>query len=561
MAYRVLEVTLLSAKDLKNVNLITRMEVYAVATISGDPITRQCTPPDPHGGRNPTWNATLRFSVPPTVDATTGGGCLHILLRVQRMFGTDRDVGEVIVPLAEILASVGDHGGDDLSGPTLPQFASYQIHKVHRTETCGELYLTYRLGPVVATQQQVPLWVRNDELPVVAYPVPEKLMRPLTPPQAFWPGQVVAPPPTKPAGYVAVPLSTATKPSGHVVSPPPTKPAGYVAVEAQSPKYLYDAVPPSPKPSGQAVSIPPSPKPVGRVVSMPPSTKPSGQEVSMPPSPKQVERVVSMPQPPKPSGQAVSMPPSPKQVERVVSMPLPPPQAPARPVVSSMPATPKQVERAVSMPSTQAPARPVVSIPPSPKPVGLVVSMPPSTNPVGRVVSMPPQKPAGQHVSVPPSPKPAGHVAVPSSPKPSGYAAVPSSPKPAGHVTVPSSNSHPSGHAMPPSPKPASGHVSVPPSPEPATGHVSFPPSPTLYSGHMSMPPSPKPPVHEAVSPPPKSNGLVAANLPATANNSSNMEFGWGLGAGLVSGAISGMLAGGKSRNSRFFTGSSSVRP
>ncbi|XP_051213777.1 uncharacterized protein [Lolium perenne] len=559
MAYRVLEVTLLSAKDLKNVNLITRMEVYAVATISGDPITRQCTPPDPHGGRNPTWNATLRFSVPPTVDATTGGGCLHILLRVQRMFGTDRDVGEVIVPLAEILAGVGDHGGDDLSGPTLPQFASYQIHKVHRTETCGELYLTYRLGPVVATQQQVPLWVRGDELPVVAYPVPEKLMQPLAPPQAFWPGQVAAHPPTKPAGYVAVPLSTA-KPTGHVLSPPPTKPAGYVDVPSStvkppghvdvgmpSPKHPgYAAVPSSPKPVGHA-AVPPSPKQSGQAVSMPPSLKPSGQAVSIPPSPKQVERVASMPPPqtptrhvvstppsPKPSGQAVSMPPSPKQVKRVVSMP--PPQTPARPVVSmppspqpagqavSMPPSPKQVERAVSIPPPQTPARPVVS-------------MPPSTNPVGRVVSMPPQKPAGQHVSMPPSPKPAGH------------------------VTVPSSTSHPSGHAMPSSPKPAGGHVSVPPSPEPTTGHVSFPPSPVLYSGHLSMPPSPKPPVYEAVSPPPKSNGLVAANLPATANNSSNMEFGWGLGAGLVSGAISGMLAGGKSRNDRVFTGSRSVRP
>uniref|UniRef100_J3MNY9 C2 domain-containing protein n=1 Tax=Oryza brachyantha TaxID=4533 RepID=J3MNY9_ORYBR len=63
MAYRVLEVTLHSARDLKNVNFISRMEVYAVATISGDPLTRQCTPSDPYGGRHPAWNATLRFTV------------------------------------------------------------------------------------------------------------------------------------------------------------------------------------------------------------------------------------------------------------------------------------------------------------------------------------------------------------------------------------------------------------------------------------------------------------------------------------------------------------------
>ncbi|KAM0871589.1 hypothetical protein ACQ4PT_039273 [Festuca glaucescens] len=111
MAYRVLEVTLLSAKDLKNVNLIMRMEVYAVATISGDPITRQCTPPDPPRRPQPDLerHAPVLSPRPP---------------RTQ--------------PRAEILAGVGDHGGDDLSGPTLPQFASYQIRKVHRTETCGE---------------------------------------------------------------------------------------------------------------------------------------------------------------------------------------------------------------------------------------------------------------------------------------------------------------------------------------------------------------------------------------------------------------------------------------
>ncbi|KAK1613839.1 hypothetical protein QYE76_019356 [Lolium multiflorum] len=126
MAYRVLEVTLLSAKDLKNVNLITRMEVYAVATISGDPITRQCTPPDPYGGRNPTWNATLRFDVPPTAEEAKGG-CLHILLRAERTFGADRDVGEVIVPLPEVLT------GGGLGAPNMPQFASYQVRKVHRT--------------------------------------------------------------------------------------------------------------------------------------------------------------------------------------------------------------------------------------------------------------------------------------------------------------------------------------------------------------------------------------------------------------------------------------------
>jgi hypothetical protein len=178
MAYRVLEVTLLSAKDLKNVNLIMRMEVYAVATISGDPITRQCTPPDPYGGRNPTWNVTLRFNVPPTAEEAKGG-CLHILLRAERTFGADRDVGEVIVPLPEVLT------GGGLGAPNTPQFASYQVRKVHRTETRGLFYLTYRLGAIVVS----PL---ANEWPVIGYPAQQET----TPQMSSSPTKPPSPKPT-----------------------------------------------------------------------------------------------------------------------------------------------------------------------------------------------------------------------------------------------------------------------------------------------------------------------------------------------------------------------------
>ncbi|KAG2647436.1 protein SRC2-like [Panicum virgatum] len=161
MAYRVLEVTLLSARDLKRVNLFSRMEVYAVVTISGDPLTRQCTQPDPYGGRHPSWNTSFRFNVPAT--AATATGCLHVLLRTERALG-DRDVGEVIVPLADILTG-GGAACDP--GPRPPQLASYQVRKLHRCEPRGMLNVSYRLGPVVAPQ------ARADEaaVPYVGFPV------------------------------------------------------------------------------------------------------------------------------------------------------------------------------------------------------------------------------------------------------------------------------------------------------------------------------------------------------------------------------------------------------
>ncbi|KAL6653082.1 hypothetical protein ACP70R_012007 [Stipagrostis hirtigluma subsp. patula] len=205
MAYRELELTLLSARDLKNVNLFTRMEVYAVVTISGDQLTRQCTAPDPYGGRNPTWNAALRFAVPPTA-AAAAGACLHVLLRAERALG-DRDVGEVIVPLADLLATAPD------PGPRPPQLASYQVRKLHRSEPRGVLNVSYRLGPVVAPVEQPE---RAGRPPVVA-PVhqperagkPPVVTYPATPPpqqQPFHaPPGPAAYPPSRPhaAGHVA----------------------------------------------------------------------------------------------------------------------------------------------------------------------------------------------------------------------------------------------------------------------------------------------------------------------------------------------------------------------
>ncbi|KAE8801990.1 mucin-1-like [Hordeum vulgare] len=374
MAYRALEVTLLSAKDLKNVNLITRMEVYAVATISGDPITRQCTPPDPHGGRNPTWNATLRFDVPATAEEARGG-CLHVLLRAERMFGGDRDVGEVIVPLAELLT------GGGLGAPSSPRFASYQVCKVHRSETRGSLYLTYRLGPVIPPP---PHAKQADGWPVVGYPAQQ-----VTPPSS----------PAKPAMPVSVPSSPA-KPVGHGEGPfSPAKPAAGYVDALPSPKpygYGYGTTPPSPRRTDQVVSMTTSPKPVGRVVSMPPSTKPSDQFVSMRSSPKPVEHAVSMP--PSPSaGRAISMPPSPKPAE----VPMPP-------------ASPKSGGGHVSSPKSgggyvPSPLKPSVhDMPPSPRPAETSIAVPSSPKPAGgHNIAMPSSpKPFGGHASVPPSPTP-----------------------------------------------------------------------------------------------------------------------------------------------------------
>ncbi|RCV15190.1 hypothetical protein SEVIR_3G039400v4 [Setaria viridis] len=136
MAYQVLEVTLISAKDLKRVTLFTKMRVYAVASISGgDPrLPTHRTYADREGGRNPMWHAPLRFTIPPAADPR--GLALHVLLRAERAFG-DRDVGEVFVPVRD-LAAAAPEGSEQ-------RHLSYQVRSPVSGRKRGVLHISYKL--------------------------------------------------------------------------------------------------------------------------------------------------------------------------------------------------------------------------------------------------------------------------------------------------------------------------------------------------------------------------------------------------------------------------------
>ncbi|KAM0871593.1 hypothetical protein ACQ4PT_039276 [Festuca glaucescens] len=134
MAQRILDLTLVSASKLKDVNFISDMEVYAVSSLNGDPRTRQQTQTDREGETDPIWHET-------------------------RFFGDDRDVGEVFIPLADLLAGA-------CAGATPPRRASYQVRKVQCTKRCGKLSVSYRLGPVmVPLLQDTGCWSDPYPLP------------------------------------------------------------------------------------------------------------------------------------------------------------------------------------------------------------------------------------------------------------------------------------------------------------------------------------------------------------------------------------------------------------
>ncbi|XP_065037301.1 protein SRC2-like [Musa acuminata AAA Group] len=241
-AYRTIEMTLISAKDLNDVNVFSKMDVYAVVSIAGDPRSSQRTPTDKNGGKSPSWNATLRFYVP--VDpAAAGRLVLHVLLRAERTLG-DRDVGEVQIPLKELLV---DGGGKPSSGP---QFVSYQVRKTGSGKPKGVLNLSYKFldAPAAAADHAPP--------PPVAYPAaappPAGYPAPGTDSKPAFAYPAAAPPP--PAGYPAP--GTDSKPAFAYPAAAPPPPAGYPAPGTDSKPANPVTVNPAPGSSGPAYPPP-----------------------------------------------------------------------------------------------------------------------------------------------------------------------------------------------------------------------------------------------------------------------------------------------------------------
>ncbi|KAG8054021.1 hypothetical protein GUJ93_ZPchr0001g31522 [Zizania palustris] len=239
MAQRTVELTMISAKDLKNVNMFSKMEVYAVVSLSGEPRSRQRIAADRAGGRNPTWNATLRFTVP-----ASGAGSLHVLLRAERALG-DRDVGEVHIPLSELLSGVPD-------GAVPAKFVAYQVRKISSGKPQGVLNFSYKLSEVTqsgayaggaaqAAYTQPPLAAAYP--PSTAYPPAAKSDGP----PAAYPPPIAYPPAAKADGAAAAyPPQSAYPPPGKANEQSTAyPPAGYPPAGAQPPPgYGYPPPPP-----------------------------------------------------------------------------------------------------------------------------------------------------------------------------------------------------------------------------------------------------------------------------------------------------------------------------
>ncbi|KAL8209905.1 hypothetical protein R6Q57_006637 [Mikania cordata] len=155
MADRSLELTIISAKGLNKVNLVGKMDVYAVVYINGavNQDQKQKTPVDKDGGSNPTWNYPMKFQINES-DALQNRSTLVVKIKTEGMFG-DKDLGEVHVPIKELLEGAST-GGKPL------QFVSYQVRKPSGKPK-GELSFSYKFAGKTAGVGKV-------EEPVTAYP-------------------------------------------------------------------------------------------------------------------------------------------------------------------------------------------------------------------------------------------------------------------------------------------------------------------------------------------------------------------------------------------------------
>lgn len=166
---RSMDITLISASDLKKASMLSKTKAYAIAWISNDPKNRQCTPIDKVNANNPTWNQLIKFILNDSA-LQQGRLFLEIAIYAAATFG-DKEIGRVRIPLNELLKPAGSNKG----ARAMAQFVSYQVRKPSG-KAKGVLNLSVRFAETVDFKpQQLQLQgvtgsygLANEE-PVTAY--------------------------------------------------------------------------------------------------------------------------------------------------------------------------------------------------------------------------------------------------------------------------------------------------------------------------------------------------------------------------------------------------------
>lgn len=156
MEHRPIEVKLLCAKELKDVNVFSKMDVYVIGSISGDPRSMQRTLIDKDGGTNPTWNHEMQFTFDESAARLNRLGLVFQIMS-NRTLG-DKEIGRVYVPLKELFDV-------EIIENDKHRHVIYQVQTLSG-KFKGQLEFSFKLGDkFIQSIQQ-----RLDE-PIIAYPV------------------------------------------------------------------------------------------------------------------------------------------------------------------------------------------------------------------------------------------------------------------------------------------------------------------------------------------------------------------------------------------------------
>lgn len=146
MDYRPLDINVTCMQGLKATNLFCKKRLYVVVSIVGNSQSRQETPIGRYKGNDPIWNYAMRFYLE---DLMLQQNRLMVVfqIRCSQILGGDKSIGEVYVPVRDLLYNCTTNDKDT-------QYGVYQV--VTRTgKPRGCLYFSYKFGNMIRAIKNV----------------------------------------------------------------------------------------------------------------------------------------------------------------------------------------------------------------------------------------------------------------------------------------------------------------------------------------------------------------------------------------------------------------------
>uniref|UniRef100_M4ES78 C2 domain-containing protein n=1 Tax=Brassica campestris TaxID=3711 RepID=M4ES78_BRACM len=224
MECRPLDLTIISAEDLKDIQLIGKQDLYAVVSINGDARTKQKTKVDKDCGTKPKWKHQMKLTVD---DAAARENRLTLVIEIvaDRPIAGDKPVGEVSVPVKELLDQDKDGGEEEKTVTYAVRLPNGKAKgslkfsfKFGEKYTYGSASAPHAPGPSTLDHKTM------DQQPVTAYPPGQGA------PSAYPPGPSGYPPPghdDKHGGAYGYPQAGGYPPPGGPGGYPPAGPGGY----------------------------------------------------------------------------------------------------------------------------------------------------------------------------------------------------------------------------------------------------------------------------------------------------------------------------------------------